>query len=59
MAELNQKSILDMIKEFRRNWHTLCTSERTTVCGADSMLLALQLSIAENNKQVSRLYLGL
>ncbi|KAF3814523.1 hypothetical protein GH733_017681 [Mirounga leonina] len=53
MAELNQKSILDMIKEFRRNWHTLCNSERTTVCGADSMLLALQLSMAENNKQHS------
>ncbi|XP_068828361.1 PCNA-interacting partner isoform X17 [Capricornis sumatraensis] len=51
MAGLNQKSILDMIKEFRRNWHTLCNSERTTVCGADSMLLALQLSMAENNKQ--------
>ncbi|XP_068828368.1 PCNA-interacting partner isoform X24 [Capricornis sumatraensis] len=53
MAGLNQKSILDMIKEFRRNWHTLCNSERTTVCGADSMLLALQLSMAENNKQVA------
>lgn len=50
---LNQKSVLDMIKEFRRNWHTLCNSERTTVCGADSMLLALQLSMAENNKQHS------
>uniref|UniRef100_A0A7N5P182 PCNA-interacting partner n=1 Tax=Ailuropoda melanoleuca TaxID=9646 RepID=A0A7N5P182_AILME len=55
MAELNQKSILDMIKEFRRNWHSLCNSERTTVCGADSMLLALQLSMAENNKQVQLL----
>ncbi|XP_055250424.1 PCNA-interacting partner isoform X5 [Moschus berezovskii] len=53
MAGLNQKSILAMIKEFRRNWHTLCNSERTTVCGADSMLLALQLSMAENNKQHS------
>lgn len=53
MAVLNQKSVLDMIKEFRRNWHTLCNSERTTVCGADSMLLALQLSMAENNKQHS------
>ncbi|XP_044082982.1 PCNA-interacting partner isoform X2 [Neovison vison] len=53
MVELNQKSVLNMIKEFRRNCHTLCTSERTTVCGADSMLLALQLSIAENNKQHS------
>ncbi|KAF5926527.1 hypothetical protein HPG69_001155, partial [Diceros bicornis minor] len=51
MAVLNQKLVLDMIKEFRRNWHTRCNSERTTVCGADSMLLALQLSMAENNKQ--------
>ncbi|XP_058424533.1 PCNA-interacting partner isoform X1 [Diceros bicornis minor] len=53
MAVLNQKLVLDMIKEFRRNWHTRCNSERTTVCGADSMLLALQLSMAENNKQHS------
>ncbi|XP_007950574.1 PCNA-interacting partner [Orycteropus afer afer] len=53
MAVLYQKSVLDMIKEFRRNWHTLGTSERTTVCGADSMLLALQLSVAENNKKHS------
>ncbi|KAM9229739.1 PCNA-interacting partner isoform 5-T5 [Dugong dugon] len=53
MAVLYQKSVLDMIKEFRRNWHTLCNSERTTVCGADSMLLALQLSMAEKNKQHS------
>ncbi|XP_064235983.1 PCNA-interacting partner isoform X3 [Aotus nancymaae] len=51
MAVLNQKSVLDMIKEFRKNWHALCNSERTTLCGADSMLLALQLSMAENNKQ--------
>nr|XP_005572091.1 PREDICTED: PCNA-interacting partner isoform X1 [Macaca fascicularis] len=53
MAVLNQKSVLDMIKEFRKNWHALCNSERTTLCGADSMLLALQLSMAENNKQHS------
>ncbi|XP_068416088.1 PCNA-interacting partner isoform X2 [Eschrichtius robustus] len=53
MAVLNRKCVLDMIKEFRRNWHTFCNSERTTVCGADSMLLALQLSMAENNKQYS------
>ncbi|KAM6214766.1 PCNA-interacting partner isoform 5-T5 [Rhynchocyon petersi] len=51
MAVLYQKSILDMMKQFRRNWHTLCNSERTTVCGADSMLLALQLSMADSNKQ--------
>ncbi|XP_037052753.1 PCNA-interacting partner isoform X2 [Peromyscus leucopus] len=53
MAALNQMSVLDMIKEFRRNWRALCNSERTTLCGPDSMLLALQLSMAENNKQHS------
>ncbi|KAM8778637.1 PCNA-interacting partner isoform 1-T1 [Rhynchonycteris naso] len=53
MSVLHKQYVLDMIKEFRRNWHALCDSERTTVCGADSMLLALQLSIAENNKQHS------
>ncbi|XP_058164616.1 PCNA-interacting partner isoform X2 [Dasypus novemcinctus] len=52
MAVLYQKDVLHMIKEFRRNWHTLCNSERTTVCGADSMLLALQLSMAEKNKEI-------
>lgn len=51
MAVLNQMSILDMIKAFRRNWRAHCNSERTTLCGPDSMLLALQLSMAENNKQ--------
>ncbi|XP_054430435.1 PCNA-interacting partner isoform X15 [Pteronotus mesoamericanus] len=53
MAVLHQESVLAMIKEFRRNWHTLCASERTTLCGADAMLLVLQLSMAENNKQRS------
>ncbi|XP_040840406.1 PCNA-interacting partner isoform X8 [Ochotona curzoniae] len=51
MAVSHQDSVLAMIKEFRRNWRALGNSERTTVCGADSMLLALQLSMAENNKQ--------
>ncbi|XP_050995731.1 PCNA-interacting partner [Acomys russatus] len=51
MTVCNQTSVLDMIKEFRRNWRALCNSERTTLCGPDSMLLALQLSIAESNKQ--------
>ncbi|XP_040840388.1 PCNA-interacting partner isoform X6 [Ochotona curzoniae] len=53
MAVSHQDSVLAMIKEFRRNWRALGNSERTTVCGADSMLLALQLSMAENNKQHS------
>ncbi|KAM5289372.1 PCNA-interacting partner isoform 16-T16 [Ctenodactylus gundi] len=52
MAVLNQKSVWDMIKDFRKNWRAFCNSERTTVCGADSMLLTLQLSMAENNKQI-------
>lgn len=58
MAVLNQLPVLGMIKEFRRSWRALCSSERTTLCGPDSMLLALQLSMAENNKQVSVLWLA-
>ncbi|XP_037016685.2 PCNA-interacting partner [Artibeus jamaicensis] len=53
MAVLHQRSVSAMIREFRRNWHTLCDSERTTVCGADAMLLALQLCMAENSRQHS------
>ncbi|KAM6153269.1 PCNA-interacting partner isoform 9-T9 [Erethizon dorsatum] len=53
MAVLNQKAVLAMIKVFRRNWRALCSSERTTLCGADSMLLVLQLAMAENNKLVA------
>ncbi|XP_072511841.1 PCNA-interacting partner isoform X2 [Notamacropus eugenii] len=48
---LLSEDVLDMIKSLRRNWHSLCPSERTTVCGADFMLEALQLSMAEINKQ--------
>ncbi|KAM6153268.1 PCNA-interacting partner isoform 8-T8 [Erethizon dorsatum] len=55
MAVLNQKAVLAMIKVFRRNWRALCSSERTTLCGADSMLLVLQLAMAENNKLVKLL----
>ncbi|KAM5335236.1 PCNA-interacting partner isoform 2-T2 [Glossophaga mutica] len=53
MAALHQRSVSAMIKEFRRNWHTLCDSERTTVCDADTMLLALQLCMAENSRRHS------
>uniref|UniRef100_A0A8D0L5J5 PCNA-interacting partner n=1 Tax=Sphenodon punctatus TaxID=8508 RepID=A0A8D0L5J5_SPHPU len=52
MAALQQK-VLNMIKHFRREWHLFSDSERTTVCGADSMLMILQLSEAEVNKQHS------
>ncbi|KAM7128251.1 PCNA-interacting partner isoform 1-T2 [Ciconia maguari] len=46
-----QQKILNLIKCFRRQWPLFSNSERTTVCGADRMLMALQLSIAEVNKQ--------
>ncbi|XP_010115642.1 PREDICTED: PCNA-interacting partner-like, partial [Chlamydotis macqueenii] len=45
------KKILNVIKCFRRQWPLFSNSERTTVCGADCMLMALQLSMAEVNKQ--------
>ncbi|NXI42356.1 PARI protein, partial [Galbula dea] len=46
-----QQKILKLIKCFRRQWPLFSNSERTTVCGADCMLMLLQLSMAEVNKQ--------
>ncbi|NXF38627.1 PARI protein, partial [Nyctibius bracteatus] len=46
-----QQQILNLIKCFRRQWPLFSNSERTTVCGADCMLMVLQLSMAEVNKQ--------
>ncbi|XP_060632864.2 PCNA-interacting partner [Anolis sagrei] len=46
-----QQRILDMIRCFRKEWRLYSDSERTTVCGIDSMLVALQLSVAEINKK--------
>ncbi|XP_032544749.1 PCNA-interacting partner isoform X1 [Chiroxiphia lanceolata] len=46
-----QQKILNLVKCFRRQWRLFSNSERTTVCGADCMLIALQLSMAEVNKQ--------
>ncbi|CAM9962880.1 unnamed protein product [Bubo scandiacus] len=46
-----QQKILNLIKCFRRQWPLFSNSERTTLCGADCMLMALQLSMAEVNKQ--------
>ncbi|XP_053889277.1 PCNA-interacting partner isoform X2 [Malaclemys terrapin pileata] len=51
MATFQQK-ILNMIKCFRRQWCLFPNSERTTVCGADCMMMVLQLSMAEVNKQL-------
>ncbi|NXQ41379.1 PARI protein, partial [Catharus fuscescens] len=46
-----QQKILHVVKCFRTQWPLFSNSERTTVCGADCMLMALQLSMAEVNKQ--------
>uniref|UniRef100_A0A8D2LC18 PCNA-interacting partner n=1 Tax=Varanus komodoensis TaxID=61221 RepID=A0A8D2LC18_VARKO len=46
-----QQRILSMLHCFRKEWHLFSDSERTTVCGADCMLMALQLSVAEVNKK--------
>ncbi|XP_014909539.1 PCNA-interacting partner [Poecilia latipinna] len=40
-----------MVKTFRKESHRVLPSERTTVHGADSMLMVLQLAMAEVNKQ--------
>lgn len=41
-----------MVKVFRRECHRVLQSERTTIHGADSMLLVLQLAMAEVHKRV-------
>ncbi|NWW05598.1 PARI protein, partial [Oreocharis arfaki] len=46
-----QQKIVHLVKCFRRQWPLFSNSERTTLCGADCMLMALQLSMAEVNKQ--------
>ncbi|KAL7371424.1 hypothetical protein ABVT39_026607 [Epinephelus coioides] len=40
-----------MVKVFRRECHRVLHSERTTVHGADGMLMLLQLAMADINKQ--------
>ncbi|XP_008279100.1 PCNA-interacting partner [Stegastes partitus] len=40
-----------MVKTFRRECHRVLQSERTTIHGADGMLMVLQLAIAEVNKK--------
>ncbi|KAM8973147.1 PCNA-interacting partner [Pelodytes ibericus] len=47
----HQQNVLNLIKYFRRHCSLLTACERTTVCGADSMLLILQLAMAEVNKK--------
>ncbi|XP_029017036.1 PCNA-interacting partner isoform X2 [Betta splendens] len=43
-----------MVKTFRRESHRVLDSERTTIHGADGMLMLLQLAMAEVNKQHGR-----
>ncbi|XP_071357885.1 PCNA-interacting partner isoform X2 [Trachinotus anak] len=40
-----------MVKTFRRECHRVLPSERTTIHGADGMLMVLQLAMAEVNKK--------
>ncbi|XP_056430530.1 PCNA-interacting partner isoform X2 [Hyla sarda] len=54
--EAPQQNVLDLIKFFRRQWSLVCECERTTVCGADNMLLMLQLAVAEVNKECGNGY---
>ncbi|XP_072856123.2 PCNA-interacting partner isoform X4 [Pogona vitticeps] len=46
-----QKRLLSMIRCFRREWCLYSDSERITICGADCMLMVLQLAVAEVNKK--------
>ncbi|NXD77364.1 PARI protein, partial [Halcyon senegalensis] len=46
-----QQKVLNLIRCFRRQWPLFSNSERTTVCGADCMLMMIQLSMAELNKE--------
>ncbi|RXM36720.1 PCNA-interacting partner [Acipenser ruthenus] len=46
-----QQNLQTMVKVFRRECHRVLESQRTTICGADEMLMVLQLSMAEINKE--------
>ncbi|XP_062299499.1 PCNA-interacting partner [Scomber scombrus] len=51
--ETSGDHLKQMVKTFRRECHRILQSERTTIHGADSMLMVLQLAMAEVNKQQS------
>uniref|UniRef100_A0A9J7XL92 PCNA-interacting partner n=1 Tax=Cyprinus carpio carpio TaxID=630221 RepID=A0A9J7XL92_CYPCA len=60
------ESLRTMTRVFRRECHRVLDSERTTIQGADGMLMVLQLAMAGINKQIQRVvrrvfcsYLGL
>lgn len=45
-------SLRTLARVFRRESHRVLDSERTTIQGADGMLMVLQLAMAEVNKKV-------
>lgn len=47
-----EESLRTMTRVFRRECHRVLDSERTTIQGADGMLMVLQLAVAGVNKQV-------
>ncbi|KAG5267826.1 hypothetical protein AALO_G00226230 [Alosa alosa] len=52
MASL-EENLKTMLRIFRRECHRILESERTTIRGSDEMLMSLQLTMAEVNKQES------
>ncbi|KAL0962889.1 hypothetical protein UPYG_G00346780 [Umbra pygmaea] len=46
-----ENNLKTLVRAFRRECHRVLDSERTTIHGADGMLMVLQLVIAEVNKQ--------
>ncbi|XP_069760498.1 PCNA-interacting partner isoform X3 [Narcine bancroftii] len=46
-----QRRVLELIRRFRREWCRVPERERTIVCGAENMLLVLQLAMAQINKE--------
>lgn len=47
-----EESLRTMTRVFRRECHRVLDSERTTIQGADGMLMVLQLVMAGVNKKV-------
>ncbi|XP_038636437.1 PCNA-interacting partner [Scyliorhinus canicula] len=46
-----QQRVLQLVRRFRKGWCQSPEHERTIVCGADNMLMVLQLAMAEINKE--------
>lgn len=55
MGTVVERGLKAVVRVFRRECHQVLHSERTTVYGADNMLMVLQLAAAETLKQVTLL----